>query len=109
MSPNTILWSYIVLLVAGGMMGLLKAGSKASLFISLLFAAVLSLCAMNIIRGRYAVDFILLALMFVFGIRFAKSLGKQEGIGKIRGLKKDVARMKTIARERQLAQQKAGK
>ncbi len=73
MSPNTILWSYIVLLVAGGMMGLLKAGSKASLFISLLFAAVLSLCAMNIIRGRYAVDFILLALMFVFGIRFAKS------------------------------------
>ena len=45
----------------------------------------------------------------LFRIRFAKSLGKQEGIGKIRGLKKDVARMKTIARERQLAQQKAGK
>ena len=73
MSPNTILWSYIVLLVAGGMMGLLKAGSKASLFTSLIFAAMLSLCAMNIIRERYAVDFILLALMFVFGIRFAKS------------------------------------
>ena len=45
----------------------------------------------------------------LFRIRFAKSLGKQEGIGKIRGLKKDVARMKTIARERQLAEQKAGK
>ncbi len=45
----------------------------------------------------------------LFRIRFAKSLGKQEGIGKIRGLKKDVARMKTIARERALAQQKAGK
>jgi len=44
----------------------------------------------------------------LFRIRFAKSLGKQEGIGKIRGLKKDVARFKTIARERQLAQQKAG-
>ena len=73
MSPNTILWSYIVLLVAGGMMGLLKAGSKASLFISLLFAAVLSLCAMNIIRWRYAVDFIFLTLLFVFGMRFAKS------------------------------------
>ena len=45
----------------------------------------------------------------LFRIRFAKSLGKQEGIGRIGGLKKDVARMKTIARERQLAQQKAGK
>ena len=45
----------------------------------------------------------------LFRIRFAKSLGKQEGIGKIRGLRKDVARMKTIARERQLAEQKAGK
>ncbi len=45
----------------------------------------------------------------LFRIRFAKSLGKQEGIGKIRSLKKDVARFKTIARERQLAQQKAGK
>ena len=42
----------------------------------------------------------------LFRIRFAKSLGKQEGIGKIRGLKKDVARMKTIARERQLAEAK---
>ncbi len=38
----------------------------------------------------------------LFRIRFAKSLGKQEGIGKIRGLKKDIARMKTIARERLL-------
>jgi large subunit ribosomal protein L29 len=45
----------------------------------------------------------------LFRIRFAKSLGKQEGIAKIRGLKKDIARIKTIARERQLAQQKAGK
>ncbi len=42
----------------------------------------------------------------LFRIRFAKSLGKQEGVGKIRGLKKDVARMKTIARERQLTEAK---
>ena len=45
----------------------------------------------------------------LFRIRFAKSLGKQEGIGKIRGLKKDIARIKTIERERTLAQQKVGK
>ena len=44
----------------------------------------------------------------LFRIRFAKSLGKQEGVGKIRGLKKNIARLKTIARERQLAQPKAG-
>ena len=43
----------------------------------------------------------------LFRIRFAKSLGKQDGVKNIRGLKKDIARMKTIARERQLAE--AGK
>ena len=45
----------------------------------------------------------------LFRIRFAKSLGKQEGIGKIRSLKLDIARFKTIARERELATAKAGK
>ncbi len=45
----------------------------------------------------------------LFRIRFANSLGRQEGAGKIRGLKKDVARIKTISRERELAQRKAGK
>jgi large subunit ribosomal protein L29 len=44
----------------------------------------------------------------LFRIRFAKSLGKQEGIGNIRSLKLDIARIKTIARERSLAG-KAGK
>jgi large subunit ribosomal protein L29 len=45
----------------------------------------------------------------LFRIRFAKSLGKQEGIGKIRTLKLDIARFKTIAKERTLATAKAGK
>ena len=45
----------------------------------------------------------------LFRIRFAKSLGKQEGIGKIKSLKLDIARIKTIARERSLATAKAGK
>ena len=44
----------------------------------------------------------------LFRIRFAKSLGKQEGLGKIRDLKKTIARIKTLDRERVLAQQKAG-
>jgi large subunit ribosomal protein L29 len=45
----------------------------------------------------------------LFRIRFAKSLGKQEGIGNIRSLKLDIARFKTIARERAIAASKAGK
>lgn len=44
----------------------------------------------------------------LFRIRFAKSLGKQEGVARIGSLKKEIARFKTVARERQLAQQKAG-
>jgi len=38
----------------------------------------------------------------LFRIRFAKSLGKQEGVGKIQSLKLDIARFKTIAKERML-------
>jgi large subunit ribosomal protein L29 len=39
----------------------------------------------------------------LFRIRFAKSLGKQEGLKNLRSLKLDIARFKTIARERLLA------
>ena len=38
----------------------------------------------------------------LFRIRFAKSLGKQEGVGKIKSLKLDIARFKSIAKERTL-------
>jgi uncharacterized membrane protein (UPF0136 family) len=73
MTANTILWVYIVVLVAGGLMGLLKAGSKVSLFTSLAFAAVLSLCAMHVVQERRLPDYILIALVFVFGARLAKT------------------------------------
>ena len=45
----------------------------------------------------------------LFRIRFAKSLGKQDGTKNIRWLKLDIARFKTIARQRQLEAAKAGK
>ena len=45
----------------------------------------------------------------IFRIRFAKSLGKQDGVKNLRSLKLDIARLKTIARERTLAAAKAGK
>ncbi len=39
----------------------------------------------------------------LFRIRFAKSLGKQEGLKNLRSLKLDIARFKTVARQRQMA------
>ena len=42
-----------------------------------------------------------------FRIRFAKSLGNQEGVKKLRVLKLDIARSKTIAREREIAAAKS--
>ena len=67
-----VLWVYIVLLLAGGLMGLIKAGSKISLVTSATFALLLALCALGIIRPFYVADIILGALVLVFGMRFAK-------------------------------------
>ncbi len=44
----------------------------------------------------------------VFRIRFAKSLGKQEGLKNLRTLKLDIARFKTVARERQIEKARQG-
>jgi uncharacterized membrane protein (UPF0136 family) len=59
MTPNTsviILWVYIVLLLAGGLMGFIKAKSKISLITSALFAVPLALCATAVIRPFYIAD-----------------------------------------------------
>lgn len=72
MNPNTVLWIYIVLLVVGGLVGFLKAGSKASLIASLSFAAALVLCATGILFQAYA-DIILAVLLVFFGLRLSKS------------------------------------
>jgi uncharacterized membrane protein (UPF0136 family) len=70
---DTVLWIYIVLLVAGGLFGYFKAGSKPSLFASLGFAAALSLCALNLVFQRQVADVLLIALLLVFGVRLAKT------------------------------------
>ena len=69
----TVLWVYIVLLVAGGLMGFLKAGSKPSLIASLVFAVGLALCAMNLVFQAYVADLLLVALLVIFGLRLAKT------------------------------------
>ena len=73
MKANAILWIYILLLVAGGLIGLLKAGSKVSLIMSVFFAALLSLCALDLVFKAYVADILLIALLVVFGMRLAKT------------------------------------
>jgi uncharacterized membrane protein (UPF0136 family) len=73
MTPNKVLWVYIVLLVIGGLIGFFKGKSKVSLIMSVAFAAALSLCAANIIFKAYVADILLAALLVVFGMRLAKT------------------------------------
>ena len=70
--PVIVLWVYIVLLLAGGLMGFLKAGSKISLITSAAFAVPLALCATGVIP-LYPIAPILLGLLaLVFAVRYAK-------------------------------------
>jgi uncharacterized membrane protein (UPF0136 family) len=71
-APFIILWVYIALLLAGGLMGMIKAGSKISLVSSIFFAALLALCATSVLRPFYIADLLLGVLLVIFGIRFAK-------------------------------------
>ena len=69
MTPTLVLWIYIVLLVAGGLMGFLKAGSKMSLLTSCAFAAVLALANARVLKVDYLVDVTLAVLIVFFGMR----------------------------------------
>lgn len=72
MTPNIVLWIYIALLVAGGLMGFLKAKSKMSLIMSLAFAVPLALCALDILTVNYLADVLIGVLLLFFGMRFIK-------------------------------------
>ena len=77
MSANTILWIYIVLLLAGGLFGYLKAGSKVSLMTASISAALLVLTAipgfLDFRLRRGLADVIMAALLVVFAIRLTKT------------------------------------
>ena len=73
MTPEIILWIYIGLLLGGGFMGFKKAGSKASLIASTLFAVVLSLANLRVINYPPLTDILLGLLIAVFAMRFAKT------------------------------------
>ncbi|MBI3418284.1 MAG: TMEM14 family protein [Verrucomicrobia bacterium] len=72
MTPDLVLWIYIVFLFAGGLVGFLKAGSKMSLIMASVFAALLALCALHIVAIPWLADGLLAFLLVFFGMRFAK-------------------------------------
>ncbi|MEJ5238302.1 TMEM14 family protein [Limisphaera sp. VF-2] len=73
MTPDKVLWVYIVLLVVGGLIGWLKAGSKISLVVSVVFAAALSACAMGWVQLPWGPDLLLVCLLLLFAWRLLKS------------------------------------
>lgn len=72
-TPSHILWVYVGLLVIGGVIGYLKAKSQVSLVTSLVFAAALSLCALNIVFKENMAYVFLVVLLAVFCVRFVKT------------------------------------
>jgi len=74
---SIVFWSYIVLLLVGGMIGFYKAGSKISLITSAVAAALLTLTRMPGVFEysfrRELADTILAMLLVVFAIRLAKT------------------------------------
>jgi len=77
MNQNTILWIYIILLLVGGVIGFLKAGSKVSLITSSIAAALLILATLQgvltVASRRNLADAIMAVLLVVFAIRLAKT------------------------------------
>ncbi len=73
MKRDIVLWVYIVLLVAGGLIGFFKAKSRVSLLTSVTFAALLSLCAVDVVFKPYVAEILLAALLVVFGWRLAET------------------------------------
>ena len=71
-APIIVLWVYIVLLEAGGVVGFVKAGSKASLIASSIFALPLILAALGILPA-VAADGVIAFLLVFMGVKFAKS------------------------------------
>jgi uncharacterized membrane protein (UPF0136 family) len=70
-SDQLVLLIYAILLEAGGMMGFIKAGSKASVIASTLFAVIVFLFIFNVLPIAY-VWTVLAFLILFFGMRFAK-------------------------------------
>src|SRR5450432_399466 len=71
-----VLWIYIILLLAGGLIGFFKAKSKVSLITSAVFAALLILTtSRGVFQPGFALglaNVILVVLLLVFTLRLAR-------------------------------------
>lgn len=67
-----ILIVYLVLLVAGGLMGFIKAKSKASLIMSVTFAVLLALFEFALTGTALITNILLAFLLVFFAMRFVK-------------------------------------
>jgi uncharacterized membrane protein (UPF0136 family) len=73
---NFVFWSYVLLLLAGGLIGFFTARSKVSLIASAISAALLILTRIGIFEpsfGRKLADIIMVVLLVIFAMRLAKS------------------------------------
>jgi uncharacterized membrane protein (UPF0136 family) len=74
---NIVFWSYVVLLLIGGLFGFFKANSKVSLMTSAVAAALLILTRLPGVFqpsfGRTLSDIIMAALLVVFAWRLSKT------------------------------------
>jgi uncharacterized membrane protein (UPF0136 family) len=73
MTPNVVLWIYVALLVVGGLMGLLKARSRISLIVSLVFATPIALEAAGVLKVPHLADLLIAVLLAFFITRFMRS------------------------------------
>jgi uncharacterized membrane protein (UPF0136 family) len=73
---NFVFWSYVLLLLVGGLIGFFTAHSKISLITSAVSAGLLILTRIGIFEpsfGRKLADIIMVVLLVVFAMRLAKS------------------------------------
>ena len=68
----TILWIYIVLLMAGGLIGYIKAKSKASIIASTICATPLILVGLKVLPSTLA-SILLAVLLILFGTKYIRS------------------------------------
>jgi uncharacterized membrane protein (UPF0136 family) len=68
----TILWIYIVMLIAGGLMGYIKAKSKASIIASTISATLLILVGLKVLPSTLA-SILLAVLLILFGTKYIRS------------------------------------
>jgi uncharacterized membrane protein (UPF0136 family) len=77
MNQSTILWIYIVLLLVGGLIGFLKAGSKVSLIASAVSAALLIIASIPSLLQpgirQIFIETVLAFLLVIFAVRLTKT------------------------------------